>query len=138
MKQDCPSEAEEQKALFQWANLMRNRLPGIELMFHIPNGGSRDIREAANLKAQGVKPGIPDLFIPVPVDHYHGCWIEMKRVRDGRISDKQKDVMAALIERGYFCAVCYGWWDAAKTICAYYGVTMDEIHGQQMRMEGIR
>ena len=34
-------------------------------MFRIPNGGSRHPAEAARLKAQGVKAGVPDLCIPV-------------------------------------------------------------------------
>lgn len=32
------------------------------LLFHVPNGGKRDIREAGQLKASGVIAGIPDIL----------------------------------------------------------------------------
>ena len=46
-------------------------------VFAIPNGGSRDRREAARMTAQGVKPGVPDLFIPRAAGKFHGLFIEM-------------------------------------------------------------
>lgn len=51
-------EAREQQAVVEWCAW--KRIP----IFHIPNGGRRDKREAASLKRQGVKPGVPDLFVP--------------------------------------------------------------------------
>ena len=59
------TEADEQKAVIQWCILMEGRWPELEYIYHVPNGGSRNSREAANLKAQGVKPGVPDLELPV-------------------------------------------------------------------------
>jgi hypothetical protein len=53
---------------------------------HIPNGGSRDAREASNLKVQGVLAGIPDLIIVLPCGEC--CWIEMK-AKEGRVSLSQ-------------------------------------------------
>ena len=54
------TEADEQKAVIQWCILMEGRWPELEYIYHVPNGGSRNSREAANLKAQGVKPGVPE------------------------------------------------------------------------------
>lgn len=59
------SEATEQALLMDWANLMSNTYKELSLLFHIPNGGSRNRLEAINLKRQGVKAGVPDLFLPV-------------------------------------------------------------------------
>ena len=53
------SEADEQRAVVEWCAW--RRIP----VFHIPGGGSRHPAEAARLKAQGVKAGVPDLCIPV-------------------------------------------------------------------------
>lgn len=50
-------EANEQEALFRWAAFVRGRFPEIDLLYHVPNGGSRNRLEAANLKRQGVKAG---------------------------------------------------------------------------------
>ena len=52
------SEAREQQAVVEWCAW--KRIPN----FHIPNGGSRDKREAASQKRQGAKAGVPDLFVP--------------------------------------------------------------------------
>lgn len=43
-------EADQQRKLFQWTTFIRAKYPEIDLMFHIPNGGSRNKLEAANLK----------------------------------------------------------------------------------------
>lgn len=112
-------ESQEQTALFEWASLMRGRLPGIELMYHCPNGGSRNPAEAARLKAQGVKPGVPDIFLPVPRGCFHGLYIELK-APGGRLSQAQADYIAALRANGYAAGVCVGWRKAAEVIEKYY------------------
>ena len=51
---------------------------------------SRHPAEAVHLKRMGVKPGVPDLFLPFPVPPFHGLWIEMKS-ETGRASAVQKE-----------------------------------------------
>lgn len=108
------SEAQEQTDLFCWASYF----PELEHMFAIPNGGSRHPAEAANLKRQGVKAGVPDIFIPAPKGKYHGAFIEMK-VRKNKTTDNQNRWLAYLSSAGYFTAVCYGFEEARKVIEAY-------------------
>lgn len=70
-------------------------------VFAIPNGGLRSKRTAAMLKAEGVKAGVPDLFVPVPVEGYAGLFIEMKDV-DGRPPRKsQMEWLDLLNSEGY-------------------------------------
>lgn len=55
------SELQIQAAAFQWA---WNTYPHTRrLLFHVPNGGYRSKVEAANMKASGVVPGIPDMLL---------------------------------------------------------------------------
>lgn len=116
----CPPEAAEQTWLFQWAAQMAEyKWPELDLMYHIPNGGSRNRIEAARLKAQGVKPGIPDVFLPVPKNGYHGLYIEMKRQYGGALSEEQKDKIPKLRNQGYRVEVCKGFQQAADVIEAY-------------------
>ena len=115
----APTEAEEQTELFTWAELLRGRFPELRLLYHVPNGGSRNRIEAARLQAQGVKAGVPDLCLPVARGKYHGLYIELKRTRGGRISEAQEGWLEALAEQGYAAAVCKGWQDAAETIKKY-------------------
>lgn len=116
-----PTESAEQQALMQWVGMNSGRLPGVELLFHIPNGGSRGKAEAGRFKAEGVRSGVPDLFLPVPRGKFHGLFIEMKRRRGGRLSVVQKMWINSLIAQGYQAVVCYGWEHAAAQIEVYMG-----------------
>lgn len=94
-----PSEEREQMLFIQW--FKRNH-PNI-LIFHIPNGGYRRPSEAARLKAMGVVPGIPDLFIPE-----WRLFIEMKRTKGGKLSDVQKSVIKHLQCVNYSVILAHG------------------------------
>ena len=63
-------------------------LPPTHRFFAVPNGGVRNIREAARLKAGGVRPGVPDLVI---VSHNGHCaFLEVKR-QGGSLSPAQRE-----------------------------------------------
>lgn len=66
-------EADQQRKLFQWTTFIRVKYPEIDLMFHIPNGGSRNKLEAANLKKQGVKAGCRICFCRLAVEAITVC-----------------------------------------------------------------
>ena len=51
------SEATEQETVIQWCEWQQASHPELKLIHHIPNGGSRNTLEAANLKRQGGKSG---------------------------------------------------------------------------------
>lgn len=118
-----PTEDAEQMMLMSWVELMSSSRPELKMLFHIPNGGSRHKAEAGRFRAMGVRPGVPDLCLPVPAGGYHGLYIELKRSKGGRVSDEQAAWIAALQWRGYRAVVCYGWEEAANEILAY--VRMD-------------
>lgn len=111
-------ESEEQAAIIEWANIMQHRVPELALLYHVPNGGSRNVIEAKRLKAQGVKPGVPDLVLPVARGKYHGLYIELKTLR-GRVSDAQKQWIDALRNQGYAAIVCRGADEAIAMIAKY-------------------
>lgn len=112
-------EYQEQRALFEICAMLKGQYPEVALLFHIPNGGRRDAGEAANLKKQGVKPGVPDLFLPVARGGYHGLFIEMKRRDGGRLTDYQKRWLHLLERQGYAAVVCHGAQQAAAVITKY-------------------
>lgn len=122
------SEHSQQVALFAWAALNVGKYPQLKFMFAIPNGGLRDVRIATNLKAEGVKAGVPDIFLPWPVrmqwaaicpnDAYHGCFIEMKWKKN-KTTNEQIEFMEYATLAGYYCKVCYSWEEARDTLIAY-------------------
>ena len=117
------SEATEQEALIMWCGWQQAKHPELELLYHVPNGGSRNQLEAANLKRQGVKAGVPDLCLPVPRNDFHGLYIEMKYGRN-KTTDQQKKWLKGLTAQGYLTAVCYGAEEAKKVIASYLGFSI--------------
>jgi hypothetical protein len=114
-----PTEAEEQRELFKWAKRQSGRHPELQYMYHVPNGGRRRTREAALLRAEGVKSGVPDIVLPAPKRPYHGLYIEMKRQKSGTVSEDQKKYLDFLNFAGYKAVVCHGWKEASDTIMNY-------------------
>lgn len=112
------SEDEEQQKVIQWAQLMCNAYPDLRLLYHVPNGGSRNKAEAAKLKRMGVRAGVPDLVLPAPRGGYAGLYIEMK-VGSNRPSRTQKEWMEMLAARGYKTLVCYGGNEAIDALEKY-------------------
>jgi len=72
------SEHDLQCNFFAWAALQACKYPDLSKMFAIPNGGLRNVIVASKLKREGVKAGIPDVFLPVARGGFIGCWIEFK------------------------------------------------------------
>lgn len=74
------------------------------LLFAIPNGGQRNPREGARLKAQGVTAGVPDLLLAVPNPSCHGLFLELKA---GALAPRpnQREQLERLQEKGYAVAV---------------------------------
>lgn len=111
-------EALEQERVIQWAKWMSNRVPCLDLLIHIPNGGKRDAREAAHLKRLGVRAGVSDLFLPVARNGFHGLWIEMKAGK-GKPTEAQLEWLDLVRQQGYRGHVCTGA-DAAIAVLEDY------------------
>lgn len=101
------SEHYEQREFVSW---FRKNHPGVRI-FAIPNGGWRSRLTAARLKAEGASPGVPDLFIPA-----WNTWVEMKRSKGGRLSDKQKDWRQYLLSIGHTFILANGKQEAIDAI----------------------
>lgn len=109
-------EHEIQKALFNWLNVCG--IAECKLAFAIPNGGLRNIKVARKLKAEGVRSGVPDIFIPVARNGYHGLFLELKTEK-GRVTPHQKEWLEALNNQGFKAVVAYGFDDAVEIIKGY-------------------
>jgi len=118
MKAVFPLEAVEQTAFIRWL-AYHSTLQG--LPFAIGNGGYRTKTEAARLKAQGVRSGVSDIFIPYPHNGKHGLFIEMKRQKGchPRVEPAQKQWLETMRALDYGGEIAYGWEDGVKIINAY-------------------
>jgi len=116
-------EHDEQVRVFEWAEVMSNKCPELELLMAIPNGAyyGGHWSVAHKMKAEGVKKGVPDIFLPVgrcDDDNEYGLWIEMK-VGYNKTSDEQDWWLGKLEDQGYRVRVCYGYEEAVEEICDY-------------------
>jgi hypothetical protein len=101
---EMPSELSEQMALCRQLTLAG-------LCFcAVPNGGLRDKRTAKMLSLSGVRAGVPDLLIfdPPPGGGYVGTAIELKRIKGGRPTARQKRWLEELQKRGWLTFVAHG------------------------------
>ena len=79
-------EAKLQTNCFRWFDY---QYPDLKmLLFAVPNGGSRNVIEAANLKAQGVRAGVSDVIFLYPTEKYPFLCIEFKS-KTGKQTQKQ-------------------------------------------------
>lgn len=113
------TEHEEQVALMRLVEMHKGRWPELGMLYAVPNGGNRNIVTARRLKAEGVKPGVPDLCLPVPRGGYHGLYIELKRQKRGKIQPEQVAWLQALNEQGYRAEICLGAAEAWEVIADY-------------------
>jgi len=113
------TEHEEQRNFVNWMKKKSLVDYRYGLIFAIPNGGKRGKITAAKLKLEGVRPGIPDLFLPVPTNLYHGLFIEMKRYKGGTLSKNQIIWLNALLNQGYLCKVGNGAEEAKDIVRRY-------------------
>lgn len=118
------SEDGEQLAILLWAAYHLKEYPELRWLHHSPNGGFRNVREAAKLKAMGVKPGYPDLSLLVPRGQYAGLFIELKTLKDKNtktqgLRSEQIEWKNYLNEAGYYATVCHGWLEAVAVLESY-------------------
>jgi len=101
------SEHLEQVRLVSW---FRKTYPDTRILA-IPNGGIRSASAGANLKAEGVSAGVPDLVVPAWL-----LWVEMKRETGGTVSPAQRDWISYLESIRHQVIVGRGFEDARQQI----------------------
>lgn len=120
-------EHEHQVALIHWARKVpigqaSDVMPGARVadyLLAIPNGGKRSsAREGARLKAEGVKPGVSDLLLPLRRGGFAGLWLEMKAPGKKPSAD-QAEWIERMNRAGYFATWADDWQKAAQIITGY-------------------
>lgn len=93
----------------------------LKLIFAIPNGGDRTPQTLNYMVAEGLRPGMPDLMLPVPAAEHHGLFVEMK-AEDGRLSENQEKRISLLRGQGYCCRVAWSARQAFDCVLLYLGI----------------
>lgn len=123
------SEHSHQVALMAWAALpaVNEMFPELQWFHAIGNGGSRGDTdqsrriEGGKMKAEGVKKGVSDLFLPVKRGQWSGFYIELKKMPGKGVgpSDEQLEFGEFVKTQGYAFMIAYGWREARDAIISY-------------------
>ena len=72
------SEDQAQRNVFDWARWQKGKYPQLKAMYHAANEGKRSVRAGAELKRQGMKPGVSDICLPYASGKYNNLYVELK------------------------------------------------------------
>ena len=108
------------KSVLDWLRLV---LP-TALIFHVPNGGSREIREASKLKRLGTLAGIPDIFV-FTEGGFAGA-LEIK-TQAGRLSSEQHNVHSHMRRLGFKISVVRGIVEAREALASWGLKTRESV-----------
>jgi hypothetical protein len=96
-------------------------------MFAVPNGGKRGIKTAVTLKAEGLRPGVPDVMLPVARGCFTGLAIEFKKPDklkkpEGKLSQDQIEYIDQLVNEGWLVCVLDDVEEAIRIVKNYLGI----------------
>lgn len=118
-RRNAQPEAIEQAKVIAWARASERNYPYLQLLHCSLNGVKMTKAQAGRAIAQGMLSGVPDLFLPVPKNGYHGLFIEMK-YGSNKVTENQEKFLQNAANVGYAISVCYSANEAIKRIEDYY------------------
>jgi hypothetical protein len=112
------SERELQQAILDWyaAQIQLRNLADCDVLMAIPNGQYRP----GQRPEPGMRPGVPDLFLPVARRGYYGLWLELKWGQN-RPTPEQEAWLARLQKLNHCCAVVRSLEEAQELLSWYMG-----------------
>ncbi|MDP9203478.1 MAG: VRR-NUC domain-containing protein [Gemmatimonadota bacterium] len=123
-------EHQSQVALFGWAAENEATYPELRWMFAVPNWiGTRTRKHGGRLKAEGRKPGVLDVWLPVKRGEFPGLVIELK-AGNNRPTPEQRKWINHLKAEGWCVLVAWSSNAAIQWIIAY-------LAGKRMASGGV-
>lgn len=94
-------------------------------IYAIPNGGARTLATGKLLKAEGVRAGVWDVFVPVKIGDHGGLYIEFKADKNTLTTEQKEFGRVMYYQRGYLLYIAYSSQDATDAVQRYFmGVTV--------------
>lgn len=123
------NEHENQAAYFDWVALHEKSDERFKNIWAAENGGLRDKVVAAKLKRAGIRPGVLDVVVDVPVTGPGGCWIPGLRLEHkvwpNKPTPEQWEFITRYIKAGFAVAVSYSWEASAAVTKCYFAGELD-------------
>lgn len=121
-KLPVPLEFVEQSLLVQCARAHEVRYPALRWLFAVPNAAKRTRWERGRALAEGMRAGVPDLWMPYRIGDCPGVVIEMKRTEGGVVSPEQREWIDHLVSQQWRAVVCKGAVEGWRQLCTYLGL----------------
>ncbi len=118
MTQAKETESQAQAAVFDWARWQQSKHPALKSMYHAANEGKRSRIAGANLKRQGLKPGVSDICLPYAAGGFNNLYIELK-VGGNKATEEQLSFIDTINGIGGKAVIVYGSEAAIEVITAY-------------------
>lgn len=122
-------EFDHQCAVVKWFDDLQSigKIPDYYLFYANRNTQTLNPKQQGRAKREGMRSGIPDLFLAATTSKFSGLYIEMKNPdlkpktarSKGGLSDLQILNIIKLEKCGYKVEVCYGAIEATKVISEY-------------------
>jgi len=116
------TERQEHILLADWIRAHESQVPELKLAFHVPNEGKHKVQYRVLQARLLVRPGVPDIIIPVPKKTYLGLIIELKRRKGAKASKAQEEWLKELSKIGYLCVLAKGHEEAISSIRYYFDI----------------
>ena len=123
--------------LIRWlkGEKLRGKAVGVlieDVTYHVPNGGQRNKKTAADLKAQGVRAGVSDLVVASARGGWHGLYLEFKAAppHDAALAGSQREWLARMEERGYLAVLAKGVEEAKAVLMVYASWSETVVAGE--------
>lgn len=130
-----------QQAVCQWCDKVaaHGPLAGMRLAYAIVNAGARSAQAAQYLRAEGLRPGLPDMCLPLPRFGFGAAYLEHK-VMPRRLDADQIAYAWALVRAGNAYRISYCFEDSVEFLTRYVttgrvaDLTVDRVPDARMRM----
>jgi len=114
-----PTEHEIQVSFFQWLALAYPN--AYRVTWATPNAAKRSYRMVTAMKAEGLRSGVPDVFMAMPRGKFHGLFLEFKS-HAGKLTENQTIYVTNLRSEGYQVEVVHTLLEAMSIVVPYLGL----------------
>lgn len=109
----------EQAEHINVVNWFNYQFPDLQDDFHhFANERRCSIQQGRLLKRMGVKRGVSDFFLAIPLNNKSGLWLELK-VGKNKPTKEQVEFLERKLARGYEAIVAWGFDEAKDRITSY-------------------